>query len=219
MLEGCWTWASPCATMRRCVTPFPLGTYALHHIRGPAWQVLARSCGHFVLRNPWSASCNISVAASASAHLALRLGVLFSVNVQRSGAGEPKSLQLSSGLCPVDSVGHGPDNFISRASTLACASQVFLSGRLVGTMEHGKSPVLRIPACAPAAYAMQSGSPNPRSCHQHGSMELLVLVHAMGRNSAGCDWDFKGLVGSRVLFDSAQSHVCCSGRSSVLSAF
>ena len=80
---------------------------------------------------------------------------------------------------------------------------MFVDGRLVGTMEHGKSPVLRIPACAPAASAKQSGDPNPRPCRRRGSAELLVLVHAMGRNSAGCDWDFKGLVGSRVLFGGA----------------
>lgn len=86
---------------------------------------------------------------------------------------------------------------------LACASQVFVDDRLVGTMEHGKSPVLRIPACAPAASAKRSGDSNPRPCHQRGSAELLVLVHAMGRNSAGCDWDSKGLVGSRVLFEGA----------------
>ena len=79
---------------------------------------------------------------------------------------------------------------------------MFLDGRLIGTMEHGKSPVLRIPACAPAGSAVRRvGGPDPRPCCQRGSAELLVLVHAMGRSSAGCDWDFKGLVGSRVLFE------------------
>ena len=86
---------------------------------------------------------------------------------------------------------------------VACASQVLVDGHLVGTMEHGKSPVLRIPACAPGASEKRSGDSDPRPCRRHGSAELLVLVHAMGRNSAGCGWDFKGLVGSRVLFDGA----------------
>lgn len=84
------------------------------------------------------------------------------------------------------------------------ASQVFLNGHLVGTMEHGKSAVLQIVACSPAdSTVRRPGHHNPRPCRQRGSTELLVLVHAMGRNSAGCDWDFKGLVGSRVMLEGA----------------
>ena len=94
---------------------------------------------------------------------------------------------------------------------------MFLNGRLVGAMEHGKSPVLRIPPCSPAASALQRpGHPKPRPCHQRGSAELLVLVHAMGRSSAGCDWDFKGLVGSRVLFEGAAEPCVLLGGSPVL---
>ena len=81
---------------------------------------------------------------------------------------------------------------------------MFLDGHLVGTLEHGRSAVLRVPACSPAAGATRRpGHWNPRPCRRRGSTELLVLVHAMGRSSAGCDWDFKGLVGSRVLFEGA----------------
>ena len=70
---------------------------------------------------------------------------------------------------------------------------MFVDGELVGGMEHGKAHTLRLPArsdCEP--------------CTKGASAALLILVHAMGRNSAGCSYDFKGLVGEKVVFEGAR---------------
>ncbi|KAK9824996.1 hypothetical protein WJX81_007218 [Elliptochloris bilobata] len=85
-------------------------------------------------------------------------------------------------------------------------AQVYVNGRLVGTMEHGKARTLHLPPSCPAASAglpAVNGS-NVGPCSRGTRAELLVLVHAMGRNSAGCDWDFKGLIGRRVAFDGVE---------------
>lgn len=69
---------------------------------------------------------------------------------------------------------------------------MYVDGQLVGSMERGKPHTLRLPArssCEP--------------CTKGASAALLILVHAMGRNSAGCSYDFKGLVGEKVMFEGA----------------
>lgn len=37
---------------------------------------------------------------------------------------------------------------------------------------------------------------------------LEIVVHAMGRNSGGCDWDFKGLPYPNIQLNGASPHPC-----------
>jgi hypothetical protein len=84
---------------------------------------------------------------------------------------------------------------------MAPTLQVFVGGRLVGRLEHGKARTLRLPACcSPGARPGAGCAP----CAADASAALLVLVHAMGRNSAGCAYDFKGLVGRGVTLGGAR---------------
>ena len=70
---------------------------------------------------------------------------------------------------------------------------MYVDGQLVGSMEHGRSHTLRLPARSIC-----------KLCPKGASVALLILVHAMGRNSAGCSYDFKGLVGEKVVFGGAR---------------
>ncbi len=83
--------------------------------------------------------------------------------------------------------------------------QVYVGGRLIGRLEHGKAHTLRLPACCSLGARPGVGC---APCTADASAALLVLVHEMGRNSAGCAYDFKGLVGRAVTLGGARPCFC-----------
>ena len=79
----------------------------------------------------------------------------------------------------------------------ACAQQVLLDGEVVAQLERSCPRLVRLPEVA---------------VFFSDFARLEVAVHAMGRNSGACAWDFKGLAYPNVQLNGAPGGASCCAR-------